>query len=432
MQSSATFVSIIKKYTFCYWTINLVSFLLSYREEQGRDLLGKRTNDFKVTYLDSGHSSTSSNSLNDRSGLMADSEFVLRCQRNRRYKSQIRDIITNCRPSSKRRSMASGDEYTPFSDISSSNVVAAANMASAHAAITANAANYASPSAAVYHYTTDNMNTLSPYTMQGNLFTAAAAIDHGPRTFLAPENFFHYSRLSSYYPEYHHHSQYTNNGFFDHRSSARTTHCFDNDKIYGCQISSASDLKYNGSDSVSTNRSLAVKSCCEGYINPPPPLMNTSSSIQPLLADSKLANSDINCHRASLNFGLTNSSNDLNLAVIKHKASLPNLTSPPPTSSLDNTTTNSLAPSSHSSNDQTSRSGVLMWTNLNRMSNKHAPNLSETSKACKWNEAVNSTKNLSLHTSNSPVKVPMNISSYASSSYHVNSEPSPIEVSSLN
>lgn len=58
------------------------------REEEGRDLLGKRTMDFKVTYLDGGLGA-----MTDRSGLLSDSDFVMRCQRSRRYKTQVRDHV---------------------------------------------------------------------------------------------------------------------------------------------------------------------------------------------------------------------------------------------------------------------------------------------------------------------------------------------------
>lgn len=226
--------------------------------------------------------------MNDRSGLLSDSEFVLRCQRNRRYKSQIRDIITTtCRSSSKRKPLTNNEEYAPFADmsISTPNVVSAAanNIASAHFSMPSGSPSIGAPH---YHYTTDSMGSLSPYTMQPNLFSAA--MDHNPRSFLAPENFFHYSRhaLSSYYPEYHPVSQYTSNGFLDHRARTRTAHCFENDKLYGCQLGSTTELKYNGSDSMSNSRTL--KSCCEGYINSSGSLMNASNSIQPLLSESKL------------------------------------------------------------------------------------------------------------------------------------------------
>lgn len=50
--------------------------------------------DFKVTYLDGGLGA-----MTDRSGLLSDSDFVMRCQRSRRYKTQVRDhLITTVSP----------------------------------------------------------------------------------------------------------------------------------------------------------------------------------------------------------------------------------------------------------------------------------------------------------------------------------------------
>ncbi|XP_015926692.1 aryl hydrocarbon receptor isoform X2 [Parasteatoda tepidariorum] len=137
-------------------------------EEEGRDLLGKRTMDFKVTYLDSGLAT-----MNDRSGMLSDSDFIMRCQRNRRYKSQIRDLLS-CR---KRKVPDTYIEDTPYNNM--------------------------------YTYSSTE-NGLSPYaTVPQNIFTAA--IDNS--RFLSAENFLHYRHLGGYYPDYSH--QYTSNGFLD-------------------------------------------------------------------------------------------------------------------------------------------------------------------------------------------------------------------------
>ncbi|XP_053200542.1 uncharacterized protein LOC128385680 isoform X2 [Panonychus citri] len=300
-------------------------------EEEGRDLLGKRTMDFKVTYLDGGLGA-----INDRSGLLSDSDFVLRCQRNRRYKSQIRDLITNCRSTptgtgtthisnSKRKSLTGNDESTtvytpPFTELcppnamsaaaaQAANAAAAAAAHVAHVAVTANAvaSTYShhhphphhhhshhhhpgsgSVPSSVYPYsthahTTDNMNlSAAAYGMPQNLFTAAA-IDHNSRSFLTTDPLFHYSRhaLTTYYPDYHSVAQYPTNGFLDHRSSstgrsasfdssASTTPTMGADKLYGCQLTPPSEIKYNGSESSSSNNNrstIGVKSCCDNYNN---------------------------------------------------------------------------------------------------------------------------------------------------------------------
>lgn len=63
------------------------------REEEGRDLLGKRTMDFKVSYLDTGLTS-----------LYFSETEQLSCESNatppraaRRYKTQLRDFLSTCR-----------------------------------------------------------------------------------------------------------------------------------------------------------------------------------------------------------------------------------------------------------------------------------------------------------------------------------------------
>lgn len=72
-------------------------------EEEGRDLLGKRTMDFKVSYLDTGLASTyfaesdqlmiaptgSPNSLPPPS--------TASNRPNKRYKTQLRDFLSTCR-----------------------------------------------------------------------------------------------------------------------------------------------------------------------------------------------------------------------------------------------------------------------------------------------------------------------------------------------
>lgn len=101
--------------------------------------------DFKVTYLDGGLGA-----MTDRSGLLSDSDFVMRCQRSRRYKTQVRDpVITTIPPghhhtghiipvhgsgrsSGKRKAGSEGTpdsdgRYSlPFSDHSAGNSVVAA------------------------------------------------------------------------------------------------------------------------------------------------------------------------------------------------------------------------------------------------------------------------------------------------------------------
>jgi len=88
-----------------------------YREEEGRDLLGKRTMDFKVSYLDagltnsyfsdseqlSGSLSTSTNaavgaaSTTGAPGTTGTSGQTQPSQPRRRYKTHLRDFLSTCR-----------------------------------------------------------------------------------------------------------------------------------------------------------------------------------------------------------------------------------------------------------------------------------------------------------------------------------------------
>ncbi|XP_022245268.1 aryl hydrocarbon receptor-like [Limulus polyphemus] len=244
-------------------------------EEEGRDLLGKRTMDFKVTYLDGGL-----NAITDRSGLLSDSDFVLRCQRTRKYKSQIRDLLSTCRKWKV--------PHNPYLE---------------------------EPSYNVYPYPTDNVNGLAPYAaaaMPQNIFSS---IDNS--RFLSPENYLHYRHLGGCYPEYSHHAaQYTSNGFLDMSSAAART-CFPtaypdgsqlakDNKIYHCQLDAT---KFNGEAPHLVQQMGAKPSCCEGYPQTNDPsaqlrgcLMSASSGgIQPLLSSLERDPAKI----GNLNFGLS-------------------------------------------------------------------------------------------------------------------------------
>ncbi|XP_029848211.3 aryl hydrocarbon receptor [Ixodes scapularis] len=193
-------------------------------EEEGRDLLGKRTMDFKVTYLDAGltTSSSCSSTSSERNGgsgsLLSENDFILRCQRNRRYKSQIRDLLSRGK---RGKTSPAGEAPTPpppayLEDYG--NVYATTPYAAAD-------------------------NGLPGYGVPQNLF-----LDNS--RFLAPENFLHYRHLSGYYtPEY---PQY-GNGFLDPTARYPYQEQKD-DKLYPCQLD-----KYNGVQ--------APKTCCDPYGN---------------------------------------------------------------------------------------------------------------------------------------------------------------------
>ncbi|GIX93148.1 aryl hydrocarbon receptor [Caerostris darwini] len=334
-------------------------------EEEGRDLLGKRTMDFKVTYLDGGLNSTA-----DRSSLMSDSDFVLRCQRTRRYKSQIRDIINTCR---KRKSPVNGP-------VTATTIVGSTEPATYmdDAAVVA-AAGYNN----VYPYgTTDTMNGISaPYasaaTMPQNLFTAA--IDN--TRFISAENFLHYRSIGTYYPDYAV-TQYPSNGFLD-ASAART--CFTagafqpdpnlatkEDKLYQCQIEAA---KFGDSSSSPQQiKTPTTSSCCDttSYLsmNGVDPLRgclvnNNNSAVQPplLLDHHDIKVRDLGCS-SNLSFSLPTNTDCINSGLGSNKSTKSPLNG--------GTATNSILmairdlPHWHKDERSTpfdSRQSVLMWNN---------------------------------------------------------------------
>lgn len=146
----------------------MLPFVPGYREEEGRDLLGKRTMDFKVSYLDPGLTQS----------YLCDSELpqFYASRMSRKYKTQLRDFLTTCR--TKRT-------YTNLSDTPYNNYN---NM-------------YASSA-----YATDN-----GLYMQQNLGNLQSLY---PASYLPPDNLFHYRQLGTYYPEYMTHS-YVSNGYVD-------------------------------------------------------------------------------------------------------------------------------------------------------------------------------------------------------------------------
>ncbi|XP_075553657.1 aryl hydrocarbon receptor spineless [Dermacentor variabilis] len=232
-------------------------------EEEGRDLLGKRTMDFKVTYLDAGltTSSSCSSTSSERNSAgsssvggggassgtncnasaagevggapMSENDFILRCQRNRRYKSQIRDLLSRGKRS-KGSSASKGP--TPPPPPTAYSIEDYGNMYA-----TAAAAPYAAAAAAA---AAAGDSGLPPgYGVAQNLF-----LDNS--RFLAPENFLHYRHLSGYYaPEY---PQY-GNGFLDPATRYTPYQEQKDDKLYACQLD-----KYNGVQAPKA-------SCCDPY-----------------------------------------------------------------------------------------------------------------------------------------------------------------------
>uniref|UniRef100_T1IKB1 Aryl hydrocarbon receptor n=1 Tax=Strigamia maritima TaxID=126957 RepID=T1IKB1_STRMM len=188
------------------------------REEEGRDLLGKRTMDFKVSYLDSALGTSSYVDSND---------YILRSQRNKRYKTQLRDFLSTCR----KRKMST--DYMDDATAAYNNTV---------------------------YYTAEN--ALGPYVQQ-NLYPA---MDNS--RFLATDNFFQYRHhLGSYYAaEYAAHpSPYGGtNGFMPPSAYTEGVSLAKEEKLYPCQLDS---VKYNGDPStgrlLASGQSVKTPPCCD-------------------------------------------------------------------------------------------------------------------------------------------------------------------------
>lgn len=174
-------------------------------EEEGRDLLGKRTMDFKVSYLDTG---LSSSYFTDTDQLIVPSSGspnslpppVHQPRANRRYKTQLRDFLSTCRTKRKTGQQSLG-QVTPPTPVVDYIPDPAAAVAAAYSNL-------------------NPMYTPSPYAPAAENFYMPASVHSYPVT----ENIFHQYRLQGvggYYPDYHHSptsTGYMTNGFLPYES----------------------------------------------------------------------------------------------------------------------------------------------------------------------------------------------------------------------
>uniref|UniRef100_A0A8D8PHQ1 Aryl hydrocarbon receptor n=3 Tax=Culex pipiens TaxID=7175 RepID=A0A8D8PHQ1_CULPI len=83
-------------------------------EEEGRDLLGKRTMDFKVSYLDTGLTSTyftdADQLISTTCGSPSTSPLTSQQRYNRRYKTHLRDFLSTCRTKRKHGQQSSENQ----------------------------------------------------------------------------------------------------------------------------------------------------------------------------------------------------------------------------------------------------------------------------------------------------------------------------------
>ncbi|KAL9891054.1 uncharacterized protein LOC119639137 [Glossina fuscipes] len=188
-------------------------------DEEGFDLLGKRTMDFKVSYLDTGLASTyfseadqlvvppsgSPNSLPPP---------VTPTRPNRRYKTQLRDFLSTCR--SKRKMQQQTQQTSPLSQVTSPAPVV----------------EYLPDPAVAVAAAYSNLNpmyTTSPYaTAADNIYMGSSV--HSSNFYPVTENLFHQYRLQGvggYYADYHHSGApaptYVTNGFLSYDGYAITS-----------------------------------------------------------------------------------------------------------------------------------------------------------------------------------------------------------------
>lgn len=169
-------------------------------EEEGRDLMGKRTMDFKVSYLDTGLSSTyfseadqiivpPTGSPNSLASSQTPNGTPQRA--NRRYKTQLRDFLSTCQRTKRGKNQSQANVANPLPPTPSPSVV-----------------DYIpDPAVAAAYSNLNPMYSGTPYAPTAENIYMTSSV-HSPNFYPVSENLFHQYRLqgvSGYYPEYHHH-----------------------------------------------------------------------------------------------------------------------------------------------------------------------------------------------------------------------------------
>ncbi|XP_058122731.1 uncharacterized protein LOC131293652 [Anopheles ziemanni] len=170
-------------------------------EEEGRDLLGKRTMDFKVSYLDAGISSTYFESdqliISSNSTSAPSSPTTSQQRANRRYKTQLRDFLSTCRHKRKLPNQCANEPVSP--NVAVVDYIPGGPPGTAAAAAAVAAAAYTNTINSVY-------SPAAHFAGAGpdNVYMGGPV--HSPNFYPMPDNIFHQYRLqgvSGYYPEYH-------------------------------------------------------------------------------------------------------------------------------------------------------------------------------------------------------------------------------------
>ncbi|KAL1509654.1 hypothetical protein ABEB36_004360 [Hypothenemus hampei] len=234
-------------------------------EEEGRDLLGKRTMDFKVSYLDAGLPNTYF-SENDQllTSPTHSSVPTTPTRANRRYKTQLRDFLSTCRTKRKLSHGSSGGQITPPSNASVTTSVVPSMPTTVEYIADGCPATYNMYTTPYATATSDHSLSYMSHSASNfnhTLYPTATALDN--RYLTTTENIFPYRTLSTYYPEYHHATPSTPyNGFLDmtprtydpgsttstHHATYRATVV--DDKLYPChqQIVETTPVKYPAYD----------------------------------------------------------------------------------------------------------------------------------------------------------------------------------------
>ncbi|XP_029408131.2 neuronal PAS domain-containing protein 2 [Bactrocera dorsalis] len=166
-------------------------------DEEGHDLLGKRTMDFKVSYLDTGLASTYFSEADQLVVPPSTSPNALPppvtpTRPNRRYKTQLRDFLSTCR--TKRKMQQQQPQQTSSLGQVNSPAPVVEYLPDPAVAVAAAYSNL------------NPMYTTSPYaTAADNIYMGTSV--HSTNFYPVTENLFHQYRLqgvSSYYTDYHH------------------------------------------------------------------------------------------------------------------------------------------------------------------------------------------------------------------------------------
>lgn len=365
-----------------FFTIFRLIFIcwLVYREEEGRDLVGKRTMDFKVSYLDAGltnsYFSDSDQLLNSSSNQYSSSSTPVPPQTatttksptpqrvNRRYKTQLRDFLSTCRTKRKLNSHHQHNHHHqpaivhPTPTTPTVDYIAAAGAdptAAAAVAVAYSNLNTMYPSAAYPSTGGTTADSGLSYMSHGGNFHQTLYDNRLPYLTTTDNLFHQYRPLGNYYTDYHGAATatpYVSNGFLEipARASPSSLPTYDTsahhaaavqdnnklnecDKLYSCN-QSLIEQKY--STAMDGNRYVTGAKC----VDVPSPYMSSMPSIVPSSSCDVLQTSRGNINNVSRGVGvgvgaesspvpvtvnglITSKMEDVKTEVLQHYSPLP-------------------------------------------------------------------------------------------------------------